>query len=234
ERRSAKVDFAGTLTGQNGNLWMVSKVPVQISSQTDLGGQTVAIGAAIRVRGFTQADGTVLAEHIELLPAGMPLPDFDEDDLTAPAHGTPESRIEPGEAGSGAESEDQSPTARETQSSDDDSASGKSSLNGTVDSLSGNTLTVNGQSLNMSGAEISGTPQVGASAKVEGYYDANGVFIVTKIEFQPVSSDGVGDSNNSGSKDGTSDSHNDSNSGSDDHGGGGGGSDSSAGGGGND
>ncbi|MGE5464415.1 MAG: DUF5667 domain-containing protein, partial [Syntrophothermus sp.] len=66
EKRSAKVDFAGTVTGQNGNLWVVSTVPVQVSTQTQMSGQMIAISSAVRVRGHTQADGTVLAEHIEL------------------------------------------------------------------------------------------------------------------------------------------------------------------------
>src|SRR5512133_721983 len=39
ERRSASVDFAGTITSQNGDLWLVSKIPVLISAQTDLGTQ---------------------------------------------------------------------------------------------------------------------------------------------------------------------------------------------------
>jgi hypothetical protein len=77
--RSANVDFAGTVTSQNGNLWMVSKIPVLISSQTQLGTQAVTLGNAIRVRGYTQADGTVLAEAVDLLPVGIPLPTVNED-----------------------------------------------------------------------------------------------------------------------------------------------------------
>jgi hypothetical protein len=222
EGRSAKVDFAGTVKSQNGNLWMVTNIPVQISSQTDLGGQVVTRGSAIRVRGFTQADGTVLAERVELLAAGVPLPDVEENEAPGGEQELPESQLESGESHS-----------NETQALEENEAPNNSSMEGVVDSVSGNALVVNGQSMNISGAEIKGTPQVGASAKVEGYYDANGVFIVTKIEFQSTGSDGGGDSSSSGSKDSGSDNHNDS-SGSDDHGGndsgGGGGSDSGGGG----
>jgi len=77
--RSARVDFVGTVTSQNGNLWLVSKIPVLITAQTNLAGLSVPVGNAIRVRGFTQADGTVLAEVVDLLPAGNPLPTLNED-----------------------------------------------------------------------------------------------------------------------------------------------------------
>ncbi len=79
KRRSAKVDFSGTLTSQNANLWLVSKIPVLISAQTQLGSQNVAVGSAIHVIGYTQADGTVLADSVELLPSGIPLPTVNED-----------------------------------------------------------------------------------------------------------------------------------------------------------
>ena len=36
EGRSVRVDFAGLVTRQNGDLWLVSKVPVVITAQTDL------------------------------------------------------------------------------------------------------------------------------------------------------------------------------------------------------
>jgi hypothetical protein len=80
EGRSAKVDFAGTVTRQTGNLWVVSKVPVVISPRTELRDGQVQVGDAIRVRGFTQVDGSVLAERVDILSEGTPLPDVDDDD----------------------------------------------------------------------------------------------------------------------------------------------------------
>jgi hypothetical protein len=80
EGRSEEVDFAGTVSRQTGDLWIVSKVPVVISPQTDLRDGQVQVGDAIRVRGFTQVDGSVLAERVDILSEGTPLPDVDDDD----------------------------------------------------------------------------------------------------------------------------------------------------------
>ena len=232
EGRSVKVDFAGMVTSQNGDLWLVSKVPVLVSAQTDLGGQSLAIGDAIRVRGFTQADGTVLAERVDLLPADVPLPDLDDESPSLEQE-KPETEPESGEDNSGKGSGNDVPKTEETQAPEDESNLKESSLDGNVDSINGSELVVNGQSIDIAGAEIKGTPKVGAAAKVEGYYDANGVFIVTKIEFQSTSSEsgsGSESNDNSGSDDGGS-SHED---GGDDSGGGNSGSGGASGGGGDD
>ena len=64
--------------------------------------------------------------------------------------------------------------------------------------------------MDISNAEIKGTATVGASVKVEGYYDENGVFIVTKIEFESNGSDS-GSSDDNGDDDNDNDSNDDSN-----------------------
>jgi hypothetical protein len=74
--RSAKVDFAGIVTQQNEDKWLVAGVPIVISSQTDLHNGLVFVGDAVRVFGVTQSDNSVLAERIEQLPAGAKLPDI--------------------------------------------------------------------------------------------------------------------------------------------------------------
>jgi hypothetical protein len=107
-------------------------------------------------------------------------------------------------------------------------------VEGVVESVSGNILVINNQIMNISSAEVKGVPRAGVSAKVEGYYDANGLFIVTKIEFQNVESNSG--SGSSSTDNNTGDHSNDDNSGGstdggDDHGGG---SNSGSGGGGED
>ncbi len=180
EGRLAKVDFAGTVTRQNGDLWLVSKVPVVISAGTDLRDHPILPGDAVRVRGVTQADGTVLAERVERLSEGTPLPVVDEDDsleneseLSGTENGSEEHDSDDDSSGPGSAG-----TPRPAASSE------KVSLDGVVDSLSGTLVVVNGQPMNISGAEIKGTPRTGATVRVEGYYDASGLFIVTKIEFR--------------------------------------------------
>jgi hypothetical protein len=46
--------------------------------------------------------------------------------------------------------------------------------------MDGSLWTINGQPMDVSNAEIKGSPVVGAIAKVEGYFNSDGVFIVTR------------------------------------------------------
>src|SRR5512139_13756 len=66
EGRSAEVEFAGQVTRQNGNDWVVSGVPVLISAQTEIRDQGIVIGSAVQVEGRTQSNGAVVAEKVEL------------------------------------------------------------------------------------------------------------------------------------------------------------------------
>ena len=76
EGRSAKVDFAGMITQQNGNVWLVSGITIVISPQTDLHDGPVFIGDTVRVFGITQSDASVLVERIDHLPSDAQLPDI--------------------------------------------------------------------------------------------------------------------------------------------------------------
>ena len=76
EGRSATVDFAGIITQQNGNVWLVSGITIVISPQTDLHDGPVFIGDAVRVFGITQSDASVLVERIDHLPSDAQLPDI--------------------------------------------------------------------------------------------------------------------------------------------------------------
>ena len=193
EGRFVNVDFTGTVMSQNGDLWEVSKIPVLVSSQTQLGAQPVVIGNYVRVRGFTQSGGTVRAERVDLLPAGIPLPRMDENASSEQEKEQQEQKS--GDNNSDEGSGEDGSTKTPTQSPQAESKSRDFSRNGVVDSLNGDTLVVDGQSMNISGANIQGTPKVGRKVKVEGYFDSNGVFVVTKIEVES-SDSGNGDSVN--------------------------------------
>ena len=217
--RSVRVDFSGLVTRQNANLWLVSGIPVAVSSQTNLPTQPIVVGSAIHVVGVTQNDGAVLAQQIELLPAGVPLPEVNDDDSfeLEQDHSGDSSQSVEDNSGEGSE---------ETPTSEPESNSGSSSeiehkdesVQGTVESINGNIVTVNGQIMNVSSAEVEGSPRVGSKAEVEGYYDANGLFIVTKIHFESSGSDGESISTDSGSHDGGADNSTGSGGdGSDDH-----------------
>ena len=76
EGRSAEVDFAGIITEQNGNKWLVSGITIVISPQTDFHDGPVFVGDAVRVFGVIQSNDSVLVERVDQLPSGAPLPDI--------------------------------------------------------------------------------------------------------------------------------------------------------------
>lgn len=78
EGRSEEVDFAGIVTRQNGDQWLVSGIPVVLSAQTEIRDQPILVGSAVRVRGITRGDGIVLAERIRLLSPDAKLPDIED------------------------------------------------------------------------------------------------------------------------------------------------------------
>ncbi len=215
EGRSAKVDFAGTVMSQNGDLWEVSKVPVLISAQTELRSQPIVVGDAVRVKGYTQPGGTVMAERVELLPVGMPLPEVGDDHSPAAGQEKPEGEQQKSsvEDNSNEGSEDGAPKPEATRAPQEESKTREFSRSGVVEAVDGSTLVVNGQSMNISTVKIEGTPRVGATVKVEGYFDANGIFVVTRIEFENGGSEDGGSGSDTGGKDGSNDngSHKDDN-----------------------
>jgi hypothetical protein len=146
EGRSAKVDFNGSITGQNGNLWVVSNISVMISDQTELRGQGISVGSAVRVKGTTQGNNNVvLAEQIELLPAGAKLPDTeDEPEIQQEKHEDPVQQFEDNSnSGNGSDGERQ--TVEETQTPE----SGSENKNESVEDGSNNTNTEWGSDSNL-------------------------------------------------------------------------------------
>jgi hypothetical protein len=200
EGRYAEVDFAGYVTRQSGTEWRVSGITVLISSQTRLPDEQVVIGAAVRVRGQIQSNMSVMAERIQLLPPNSKLPEVEDDDPEVEENEDEEEGSElEDESNHGPGNEAPSipiaPTfAPEFEPED-------VSLDGVVSSIKNNLIVVNGIAMDIQFAEIKGTSLAGATVKVEGYYDASGVFIVTKIEFRDSGSDSGSDSNNNSGED---------------------------------
>ena len=74
EGRHETIRFAGVVTEQNGNLWIVSTVPVQITADSRLPETAVKIGTSVTVQGRTNAQGFVEAERVEILGSDVVLP----------------------------------------------------------------------------------------------------------------------------------------------------------------
>lgn len=182
EGRSEPVEFAGYVTRQTGTGWNVSGVAVTVSAQTVLPA-SLSVGDAVRVTGITQADGTVLASRIVLLPPSANLPEGNDNDSEISQENANESTLTADDnSNSGAENE--APEIEETKTPKAESELRKETFDGTLESIDSknNIWTVDGKKLDISTAEIIGIPLIGASVKVEGYTGADGVFVVTRIE----------------------------------------------------
>lgn len=142
EGRSEEVDFAGLVTQQNGEQWLVSGIPVVISAETEIRDQPILVGSAVRVRGITRGDGIVLAERISLLSADAKLPDVeDEPDQEK---GGNEGPNQENEDNSGPGSGSESPQVEETESPESNDNSGSNS--GSSSDLNSNDDPVNDNS----------------------------------------------------------------------------------------
>jgi uncharacterized protein DUF5667/uncharacterized protein DUF5666 len=162
EGRSAEVDFAGSVTKQNGNDWIVSNIPIMVSPQTEILGGPIVVGSAVRVKGQTQSNNVVLAERIELLPVGAKLPDVGDES---------ESQIEKNEGSnsstddnSGKGSGEEAPKAGQTQTAEPESQhNGESVTEGS-----------NNNSNDASTAESS-SPEIGGNDNTSGDHSGSNI-----------------------------------------------------------
>lgn len=188
--RSARVDFSGRVTRQNADVWQVAGFPIFISPETDMPDAAIVIGSPVRVIGFTQSNGMVSADLVELLQPGVSLPTSEQEINEGPDHS--------GNEGPGSGSENEVPEVEETETSEPE----MESFDGALQSMDVNDIwTVNGIVTDVSNAEIIGTPVIGAPVIVDGYFNPNGVFVVTKIAF-------VDNGSNSGSGSNSNDNEN--------------------------
>lgn len=182
EGRSANVDFAGYVTRLSGDEWRVNGITVIISSQTRLPDQEVLVGAAVRVRGQIQSGMSVVAERIDLLPPGSRLPEVEDDELENDDE-EHEGANQPVEQNLGNGSEDETSDGSSILSTPEFEPEDES-INGIVTSIEDKFVIVDGILMDIRYAQIEGVLQIGAAVEVEGYYDPDGIFIVTKIKFK--------------------------------------------------
>ena len=233
EGRDETIQFAGVFMQVNGVTY-VSGVPVTLPAKMQL----PASGAPVVLTGQTNAQGVVQIFSLELLPDGSMVP------VGNPVAMELESNENSNDSGNSNNSNDNpQPTAVALQNY---------AMEGTLQSISATSLMVNDLTIYHENAKIEGNLCVGARIEVEGYFHADGRFIVTKLEVKEScsasentndnsnnnSGSGKDNSNDHGSNDNGDDHNNDngdddhSNDNSDDDHGGGGGND--GGGGGND
>lgn len=193
EGRHETIQFAGELQVVK-DQYYVSGIRVVILDSTKLPAEPLQNGAAVVVTGRTNAEGFVEAQSVKLLPSGTLVPEGKpvemdtEDESPADSPSETEPTPEPGDDAGGDGSDNQ-----------DGGESDKIEMEGTVETITGDTLVINGLTVSIAQAQIIGDLKPGAIIKIQGYYDANGNFIVTRIEVIG-SNSGDGDQNsNSGS-----------------------------------
>lgn len=223
EGRSEQVDFSGYVTRQAGTEWRVSGIPVSISPQTILP-QPVAVGDAVRVSGATQANGTVLAGQVSKLPGDIQLPEGNDNDVEIEQENSNASDLET-EEDSNSGNENETPVIEETKTPEAESEPKIESFEGALESIDSKNgiWVVSGKKLDVRAAEIIGIPVIGATVKVEGFVNADGLFVATKIEVVSATNDnsttepgGTGDQNGNDNDDDDDNGNND-NSGNDDN-----------------
>jgi len=225
--RTAQVDFFGVVTGQLSDEWRVSNISVIVSAQTELPKQAIKNGDTVHIFGVTQGDGFVLADKIELVSTGAVSSDQNTNDDQS---GTQQSvaTSEPGNENDSSEIETATPEIETPQPT---VAPKIEKIEGTLISINQNNWKVNAFLVDVSSAEIVGTPTVGAGVKAEGYFTPDGLFIALRIEIIDNSLNGntPNSNNNAGNTDTNingNDNTNDNSNGSNDNGGSGGGNDS--------
>ena len=188
--RTAPVDFAGLITRENGEGWWISNVLVIVPDQIVPPAQPIQIGMAVRVYGMTRGDGIVLAERITILPAGEPLPEMEEEqepEIEVEAL-QPQATDTPAVQNLETELEHNTPQVEKTEIPIPRATPENESIQGMLTSIKGSLWKLDNNLVDVGDAEINGIPVIGALAKAEGYFDAHGVFIASKIEIFNTSS----------------------------------------------
>jgi len=213
EGRYVNVDFAGYVMRQTGNEWQVSGIPVLISAETNLPETAIVVGSAVRVRGEVNGN-LVSASRIDFLPPGSIVPEGYGAEMENEENETkiPNQNIEDGSSNTIDKGTDET---SESSNSTPVFESNDETINGIASSIENDFVVIDGILLDIHFAEVNGTPHIGADVQAEGYYDSDGIFIVTKIEFkegssvgsEDGSSEGINDNKNGNSNNGNEDDH---------------------------
>lgn len=181
--RVVSITFTGLVTAdQNGNL-LVSGVPVEVNSLTIYSGDPLVIGAAVTVIGQTLSNGHVVAASLQVLPPGAFVPTGAS---AEEGSSEPNSNSSPGagpDNGNSSISNDNEADGK-PQNDMPGTGSGSFHIEGVVQSVQGNTWIIDGQTIYMDNVTLPTNITVGSNVEVEGYFTADGRFIVTRIDFK--------------------------------------------------
>ncbi len=179
-RQAAPISFSGILARRSDGNWVVSGIPVSVTGSTNLPTGSVTDGVPITVSGVTRQDGVLEAQQIQILQPGTFLPPLEPSENSGHEGGSSQ------EEGDSIATPAPSPTPNATPQSTPDSQSTPTSYqySGIVQSMVGNTWQINGQVVRVDAAVIGGQVTVGSLVRFQGYYSADGTFVVTSIQPQ--------------------------------------------------
>ncbi|MGE5073034.1 MAG: DUF5666 domain-containing protein, partial [Anaerolineae bacterium] len=195
QRQSASISFSGLLARQTAGQWTVSGIPVLVGPSTRLPTAAVSDGAPVTVMGVTRPDGVVEAREVQLLAPGVSLPPLEPSEVNEQEHHDDEGNATVPTPGVTAQ-----PQATQASSGDQHAIY---NFSGVVQAMQGNLWRINGQSVYVDTAQISGQIQVGSIVTLQGYYTTDGRFIVTTIEPQTGGSTDVHKGDGSGKSSGS-------------------------------
>lgn len=170
QRRAAPIAFSGLVMKQQDGRWLVSGIRVSITGSTSLPARPIAAGEPVVITGLTRIDSTVEAQGVRLLQPGSSLPP-----------------LQPSDTEGEVPNRGYSPTVPSEQSSKISQARQAYQFSGVVESMQAGAWRINGQLVYPDQATFIGSVKVGSPVKFEGYYNADGKFVVTQlmVEFTP-------------------------------------------------
>lgn len=207
--KAEAISFSGIVMQQSDGSWLVSGIPVAVTASTRLSSDAIANSAPVTIAGVTRNDGVVQAIQVQLLGPGVALPPLEpseqQEEATKDEH--EDSGSTPGIAATPPAGSPSRPASEDRQPHE---------FTGVVQSLGVNEWRINGQTVYVQGATIMGTVKVGTEVKFEGYYGADGRFVVTQLQVTSnithndnKGGEGSDGSSDSGSDDGSEDSSGD-------------------------
>ena len=149
EGRDEPITFTGIVTEQNGDLWVVSGVKVQITPQSRMPAAPVSLGSTVFLQGKTNAQRYVEADYIEVVGWNLILPTQVPVETETPETSSHESRSATEEVDSGHQSERESGTSGEQV----DDQSGSSEKDNQENSPEQNKKSEEGKDTRSSGGE---------------------------------------------------------------------------------
>ncbi len=190
--RAADVAFAGVVTEQNGDRWVVAGIPVVVTAQTELS-DLVTVGMTVVVSGQTRSEGVVLAQQIALLPAGtaLPLLESNEDGDPGPEKGESPGMTELPETPESSSAVTETETPEPEEGSQPGAEEHNFELEGRVEKIEGGVWTVDGTPIYFDQASsIEQGISAGSFVKVEGTIAPDGSYHASKIESSKASDGG--------------------------------------------